>query len=512
MKKRELKLHPALLLFVLTIIIMVISSVGSILNLETTYYNVNAVTGELETQIVTINNLFNRTGIQYLVSSMLSNFTDFAPLGTLILGLMGVGVAYKSGFLNAFFKMVIKDKPKKLFTFLVVFLGVISSMFYEVGYVILIPVAAILFMNLGRHPSSGICAAFAGISFGYGANIVVNGLDNTLINYTQNATRILDQNYVVNLSGNIIFMIVATIFISYLGMVVTEKYVVPKLGRYTIAEDDGIDLEKELTKKEKKGVVISVLSTVLVMLIILYCIVPGLPFSGLFLYLQDSTYVAQLFGTNSYFNKGAVLIIAALLAFAGFIYGLRIKTIKTSKDLVDGANYYLKEFSSLLVLIFFAAQFCLIFKETNIGVFIVATLTELLDNLQLTGIVLIVFTFIIVVISTIFVPMASTKWAIMSPVVVPMFMQSSFTPEFAQAVFRAADSSIKGMSPLFTYFVILIGFLQIYNKKKRDSIGIIDAMSLMLPYTIAFSILWLLILVGFYIIGLPIGIGTGVML
>lgn len=512
MKKRELKLHPALLLFVLTIIIMVISSVGSILNLETTYYNVNAVTGGLETQVVTINNLFNRTGIQYLVSSMLSNFTDFAPLGTLILGLMGVGVAYKSGFLNAFFKMIIKDKPKKLFTFLVVFLGVLSSMFYEVGYVILIPIAAILFMNLGRHPSSGICAAFAGISFGYGANIVVNGLDNKLITYTQNATKILDQNYVVNLSGNIIFMIVATIFISYLGMVVTEKYVVPKLGRYTIPEDDDIDLEKELSKKEKKGVIISVLATILVCLIILYCIVPGLPFSGLFLYLEDSTYVAQLFGENSYFNKGAVLIIAALLAFAGFIYGLRIRTIKTSKDLVDGANYYLKEFSSLIVLIFFAAQFCLIFKETNIGVFIVATLTELLDNLQLTGIVLIVFTFIIILISTLFVPTALTKWAIMSPVVVPMFMQSSFTPEFAQAVFRAADSSIKGMSPMFTYFVILIGFLQIYNKKKRDSIGIIDAMSLMLPYSIAFSILWLLILIGFYIIGLPLGVATGVML
>ena len=512
MKKREMKLHPALLLFVLTIIIMVISSVGSILNLETTYYNVNSGTGQLETQIVTINNLFNRTGIQYLVSSMLSNFTDFAPLGTLILGLMGVGVAYKSGFLNAFFKMIIKDKPKKLFTFLVVFLGVISSMFYEVGYVILIPIAAILFMNLGRHPSSGICAAFAGISFGYGANIVVNGLDNKLVAYTQNATKILDQNYVVNLSGNIIFMIVATIFISYLGMVVTEKYVVPKLGRYTIPEDDDIDLEKELSKKEKKGVIISVLATILVCLVILYCIVPGLPFSGLFLYLEDSTYVAQLFGENSYFNKGAVLIISALLAFAGLIYGLRIRTIKTSKDLVDGANYYLKEFSSLIVLIFFAAQFCLIFKETNIGVFIVATLTELLDNLQLTGIVLIVFTFIIIVISTLFVPTASTKWAVMSPVVVPMFMQSSFTPEFAQAVFRAADSSIKGMSPLFTYFVILIGFLQIYNKKKRDSIGITDAMSLMLPYSIAFSILWLLILIGFYIIGLPLGVGTGVML
>jgi len=512
MKKREMKLHPALLLFILTIVIMVISSVGSILNLETSYYNVNPVSGELEAQIVTINNLFNRTGIQYLVSNMLSNFINFAPLGTLILGLMGVGVAYKSGFLNSFFKMIVKDKPRKLFTFLVVFIGVISSMFFEVGYVILIPIAAILFMNLGRHPASGICAAFAGISFGYGANVVVNGLDNTLITYTQNATKILDQNYVVSLSGNIIFMIVATFLISYLGMLVTEKYVVPKLGRYTVSEDDGIDLESELTKKEKKGVIVSVLATSLVCLLILYCIIPGLPFSGLFLNLKESTYVAQLFGAGSYFNQGAVLIFAALLAFAGFMYGLRVRTIKSSKDLMEGANYYLKGFSSLLVMIFFAAQFCLIFKETNIGVFIVASLTELLDNLQLTGFVLIIFSFLIVMVSSVFVPMASTKWAILSPVMVPMFMQSSFTPEFAQAVFRAADSSIKGITPLFTYFVLLIGFLQIYNSKKRDSIGLVDAISLMAPYSIAFSLLWLIILIAFYIIGLPLGFNAGVML
>lgn len=512
MKKKEVRLHPALLLFILTIIIMVVSSVGNILNLETTYYNVNSVTGDLETQVVTINNLFNRTGLQYLVSNMINNFINFAPLGTLIVGLMGVGVAYKSGFLNSFFKMVTKDKPRKLFTFLVVLLGVISSMFYEAAYVILIPLAAILFMNLGRHPSAGICAAFAGISFGYGANIVTNGVDNTLITYTQNATKILDQNYVVSLHGNIIFMIFATLLIAYLGMVVTEKYVVPKLGRYTIDEEDNIDLTTEVSKKEKKGVVMALLSTLIVVFILVYCITPGLPFSGLFLNLKEKTYVAQLFGDGSYFRQGSVLIFAVLLAFAGLIYGLRVKTIKNNKDIMNCMSYYLKGFSSLLVLIFFAAQFCLIFKETNIGVFIVVSLSEMLGNMQLTGIVLIIFTFIIIAISTFFVPALGTKWAILSPVIVPMFMQSSFTPEFSQAVFRAADSSVKGITPLFTYFVILIGFLQIYNSKKKDIITLTDAMSLMVPYTIAFSILWLLIIIGFYIIGLPLGLNTGVML
>ncbi len=512
MKKREFKLHPAIVFFILTIIVMVISSVGSILNLQTTYYNVNAVTGELETQVVMINNLFNRTGLQYLVSNMLSNFTTFAPLGTLIIGLMGVGVAYKSGFLNSFFKMIIKNKPKKLFTFLTILIGVISSMFFEASYVILLPVAAILFMNLGRHPSIGVSAAFAGITFGYGANILISGVDYTLLTYTQNATKILDQNYAVSLSGNLIFMIFATLLISYIGMIITEKYVVPKLGKYNLEEEEDIDLDAEVTKKEQKGVGVAILFAIVVGLIIIYCILPGLPFSGLFLNLKEKVYVAQLFGEGSYFRQGSVLIFSAMLGFAGLVYGMRVKTIKNNRDLMDCMSYYLKGFASLLILIFFAAQFVLIFKETNIGVFIVVSLSELVGNLQLTGIVLIILTFIIVAISSFFVPTLSTKWAILSPVVVPMFMQSSFTPEFAQAVFRAADSATKGVTPLFTYFVILLGFLQIYNSKRRDVITITDGMGLMLPYSVAFSILWLLIILAFYIIGLPLGFHTSVML
>ena len=243
-----------------------------------------------------------------------------------------------------------------------------------------------------------------------------------------------------------------------------------------------------------------------------YCIIKGLPFSGLLLDLTQNKYVDMLFGSGSYFYKGSVTIFSFLLIFSSLIYGIRVGTIKDNRDLVDGMSYYLKDVASLLVLIFFAAQFCMIFKETNIGLFIVASLSELLNEFQLTGLLLIVVTFIIVAICTFFIPMASTKWAILSPIVVPMFMQSSMTPEFAEAVFRAADSSIKGLTPIFSYFVILIGFLHIYNKRKNDVITITDAMSLMVPYTIAFTILWLIIILAFYIIGIPIGIGTGVML
>ena len=511
MKKKKIRLHPALVFLLLTICIMIISSIGGILNLEASYFVVNEATGDLTSQVVNINNLFNRTGIQYLISNMLNNFLNFAPLGNLIIGLLGVGASYKSGFLNSLFKMIGEKVPRRFLTFMTVFLGILFSMFYEVGYVILIPLSAIMFMNLGRHPSAGICASFSGITFGYGANIIINRLDSMLTNYSSKASMILDSSYSVNLYGNIIFTAVSMILIAYVGMIITERFIIPKLGKYYFDEEEPSQVG-EVSKRERKGVIISLGATSIAVLILVYCLIKGLPFSGLLLDLSQNKYVDMLFGEGSYFYQGSVTIFSFLLIFSSLIYGIRVGTIKDNRDLVDGMSYYLKDVASLLVLIFFASQFCLIFRETNIGIFIVASLSEVLNSFQVTGLFLVIITFFVVAICTFFVPMASTKWAMLSPVVVPLFMQSSMTPEFAEAVFRAADSSVKGLTPIFSYFVILIGFLHIYNKRKNDVITITDAMSLMVPYTIAFTILWLIIILAFYIIGIPIGLGTGVML
>ena len=235
---KNAKFHPALVFLILTIVVMIISSVGGILNIESNYYTVNTVSGDLESQVITINNLFNRTGIQYLISNFLPNFINFAPLGTFILGLMGVGVAYKSGILNTLNKVIARYLPRKTLTFLIVFLGVLFSMFPDVGYVIIIPMAAILFRDLGRHPSAGICAAFAGITFGSGANIIANSLDSSLLPYTKSATTILDITYKVNSNGNLIFMLISTILVSIVGAIVTERFIIPKLGKYNFSEEE----------------------------------------------------------------------------------------------------------------------------------------------------------------------------------------------------------------------------------------------------------------------------------
>lgn len=508
-KARRIKLHPVLVLLILILIIVIISGICDALGLQTSYYRVNAVTGKMESQLIEIDSIFNRTGIQYMVSNMLSNFVNFAPLGTLIVGLLGIGVAYKSGFLTTLFKLIKKNTSRKLITFIVIFISIVSSMFYDMAYVILIPISAILFISLKRHPSAGICAAFAGITFGYGANIAVNGLDSTLLAYTKSSALILDKSYQVSLNGNLFIMILSSILISYVGMIITEKYVIPKLGKYNFEEKEEVE---EITTKERKGLTLSLLSLLILTIITIYCIIPGLPFSGLFLYLKDATYTEQLFGANSYFNQGIVFIVSAYLMIVGLIYGIRVKTFKGNRDFVDSMGHYLTDISPILVLIFFASQFISIFKKSNIGIFIISSLAEILGNLEVTGILLIIISFVVVIISSIFVPVASTKWAILAPVLVPMYMTSSMTPEFATAVFRAADSSVKGITPLFTYFVILIGFLQIYNKKEKETITITDAISLMVPYTIAFTILWLLIILGFYIIGIPIGPGISTVL
>ena len=378
-KLNNVKIHPALVFFALTIIAMIISSIGGILNIEFNYFKVNTVSGDLEAQAKTIYNLFNRSGIQYLISNLLNNFTTFVPLGTIILGLMGVGVAYKSGFLHTLNKVLEKYLPKKSITFLIVLAGVIFSMFYDVGYVILIPMAAILYRDLGRHPSAGICAAFAGITFGNGAGLVANSLDSTLLPYTKAATTILDVTYKVNTNGNLFFQLVSTIIIAYVGALVTEKIIVPKLGKYNFDEEEILEKDKIPSTTEIKGLLIAIISIIVVLIPLIYCIIPGLPFSGLLLYLKDSNYVNQLFGSESYFYQGSVFIFSFLLMLAGLVYGIRVKTITNNRDFVDGMNYYLKDLSSLLVLIFFAAQFCLIFKKTDIGLYIVSNLVNRLS-------------------------------------------------------------------------------------------------------------------------------------
>ena len=236
-------------------------------------------------------------------------------------------------------------------------------------------------------------------------------------------------------------------------------------------------------------------------------LIPSLPFSGLLLDMSETTYLKQVFGENSYFQDGFTYVISLFFVITGITYGISTKSIKNDKDLINKCGEYLSNLGVLIALIFFASQFISVFRKTNIGPVLVALATKLISQLSFSGIPLILIVVILIAICNLFVTTPIGKWEIMAPVVVPMMMQSNISPQFAQFILRAADSMTKGITPLLAYFVIYIGYLNIYNSDK-ETITIKKAISYIMPYCLIIALSWLLIIIGWYLLGVPIGIGV----
>jgi aminobenzoyl-glutamate transport protein len=347
-----------------------------------------------------------------------------------------------------------------------------------------------------------MAAVFAGVTIGEGLNFFVGPTDQILAAYT-GAANIIDSGYETTIAGNWYFMIIATVIMTFVGAFVTENIIVPKLGRYT----DNEDFRKiEITDKEKKGLKYARISIIVLSALFLYTIIPGLPGSGILLDTTESSYINQLFGYNSYFATGAVFIISLIFLVAGISYGLGSNSVKNDKDIArmmasafDGMGYY-------IIIIFFASQCIAYLNYTNLGTIITVGLTKLLSGLTFSGIPLILLILIITMILNLLIPSSTVKWAIMAPVFVPMFMQLNLSPEFTQLIFRAGDSLTNSITPFLAYLTIFLAMAHKYNKKETTSIK--KTFSLMYPYSIAFGLIWLGLIIGWYLIGLPIGPGA----
>ena len=497
--KNNRKFNPAIIFIILSIITILLSGLLSWLNIEGTYVSTSE---EIQTKVLTINSLFNRTGIQYIVGNMASNFVLFSPLSMVIMGLMSIGILYKSNFLKAIFTAFIKRIPKKVITYILVLLGIISSFTTDAGYIFLLPLAAYIFILNNRNPLIGITATFSGIVFGNGANFLLAGTDASLITITRNATAMTYGNYTVDLYGGIIFMIVSSLILAYIGMLITEKILPNKFEKHELIEE-----EYELNNSEKRGLRFGLIAVGILILIVTYCIIPNLPFSGLFLDMSEVHYINQLFGSESFFTEGIVFIVSFISIIGSIFY---MKGSKKNKD----NNYFIKlmgssleGIGSIIILVFFASQFIAIFKETNIGPVIVAILGNLIESLEFSPIALIIVVFIVVIISTILLPSTINKWTILAPSVVSSFIEVNLTPEFSLLVYKAADSITRGVTPLLAYFVIYIGFLEIFKDKNTHTISFKRTLGLLLPYSLLMGITWFILIMAFYLVGIPIGIG-----
>ena len=520
-KFKKIYLHPITTYILLCIVVVILSGILSLLDFQTTYNIVDSSSMQLTQVSETVVNLFSFDGLKYIVSNATRNFMSFTPLSMYLVAAIGLAVCEASGFLDVLFKKIFSKLNNKVITFLIIFLATFSSLINEIGYVILIPLAAIIFKAKKRNPMAGVCAAFAGVAFGYGTSLFIGSLEVSLIPYTTTAARLLDSTYHVSLLSNLFIMIASTFVLSIVGTVVIENVIVPGLVRYREKKSldetteleiiDDLDEEQSALSndyKERRGFRWASITGIIFILLFIYSVIPGLPFSGLLLDIGEDTYLKQIFGDNSYFQDGFSFMISLLFLLCGLAYGFGSKKFRNDKDVIESTNSSIKQIGNMMLLLFVASQFIAILKRTNIGTVVTGILANALSSFSFGGIPFLIIAVILIAISDLILTGAQAKWIIFAPVMVPVLMKTNISPQFAQFVLRATDSMTNGITPVYAFFVFLVGYLNIYNMRSEHPVTIGEAIRLMMPYFVIISVTWLLLLIGWYIIGLPIGPGV----
>jgi len=486
--------HPVALFAIFALAIVVISAVCAALGVSATGNLVS--NGELKETTVTAVSLLTKEGLAYMFTSAVNNFTTYAPLGMVLVAMLGVGVAEQSGMINSLLKNVVRVTPKQMLTPVIVFLGIMSNVASDAGYVILIPLGAMMFRACGRHPIAGLAAAFAGVSGGFSANLVVGTLDPLLAGISEAAAVMVDSAYKVQVMGNYFFMCASTVLLTILGTIITDKVVEPRLGTYS-GELEGEEDESliTVTSTEKKGLRnAGIAALVFVALIVAACV----PADSFFRNAEG-----QLLGNTPLVNS-IVVLIALLFFIPGVAYGLSVGTFKDNKDVCNAMSKAMSSMGSFLALAFVSAQFIKYFEYTKLGTIIALSGAAFLKSINIGLIPLAVIFVIFSAFMNLFMGSASAKWNILAPVFVPMFMLMGYSPELCQLIYRIGDSCTNIITPMMTYYAEIIIFAQRYDK--QAGIGTITAT--MLPYSVCFLICWTIFMIIWLATGLPIGIAT----
>jgi aminobenzoyl-glutamate transport protein len=478
--------HPAALFGIFALLVLVLSSVFHALGASA----VHPVTGENFEAI----NLLARDGIHLILNEMVRNFTGFAPLGIVLVAMLGIGIAEGSGLIGALIRLLIISSPRRILTFVIVLAGILSNMASDLGYVLLIPLAGVIFHSVGRHPVAGMAAAFAGVSGGFSANLLIGTIDPLLAGLSEEAAHIIDPSYSVNPTANYYFMVVSTFIIAFSGTWVTEKIVVPRLGEYK----GEVPKEKieHLTRPEKKGLLYATVVILLLLALIALALLPG---SGMLRGMDGSLLKSPLL-------TGFIAVLFFIAALPGITYGIVIKRYKSDRDVIRDMETNMKALAAYIVLVFFAAQFVYYFKWSNLGIIIAIKGAGILSASGLGMIPLMILFIILSASLNMLMGSASAKWALLAPIFIPMFMLMGYTPELSQVVYRIGDSVTNIISPMMSFFALIIVFFEKYDKKA----GIGTLIATMLPYTIVFFIVWVFLLVVWVLLGWPLGPGAGI--
>lgn len=490
--------HPITLFAIFTLAIIFISALCAWLGVSATGEIIDPQTLEHKEQTVTAISLLNKDGIVYMLTSAVKNFTDFAPLGVVLVTMLGVGCAEGSGFLGAFLKKMVTITPRFIVTPMLVFLGVMSNVATDIGYVILIPVGALVFMAYDRHPLAGLAAAFSGVSGGFSANLLIGALDPLLAGISTEAAQIIDGNYEVLATSNWFFMIASTVVIVIIGTLVTDKIVEPRLGKFEAAHEH--EQLTRLTPREGKALKISGL---VLLLLTVGLVVACIPAGSLFRNPATGSLT-----TGSPLIGGMILLLALLFFIPSVIYGRMSGVYKGEKDVCGQLEKNMSMMGSYIALVFIASQFINYFNYSKLGTVLAISGADLLKSSGISGPVLMIIFVVFVSLLNLLMGSASAKWTILAPVFVPMFMLLGYSPELTQMAYRIGDSCTNLITPLMSYFAMVVVFARKYDEKA----GIGTLIATMIPYSICFLIGWSVLLVIWMVLGLPLGPGAPIMM
>lgn len=452
--------------------------------------------GTLETSIVTINNAISKDGIKYILNNTILNFQMMEPLVYLIISLIAVSILETSGLLKHLL-VPFKKMKFRYITFLTLLFGILSTFLGDYCYVLLLPLIGVIYKYLGRDSSLGVITMFIGITVGYSSGIFMNYQGYLLGMMTESAASSIDSSFKFDVWSNFYIMIVSTIIICILGTILIEKKLAKKYKRNE--DTDNLVITK-------KAFIPSLIIGMLLIGFFTYAIIPGLPLSGMLLKSDSKYYIDSLMGEGAPLSNSLLLLILAIILICSFIYGKISRNIKRS----DYKYCMTKAFDNtgyIFVLMFFASVLLGVLDWTNISTVFATNIIDFVGSLQFSGIALVFIVFIAIVLMSILIPSALTKWNLASPVFVPLLMRSNINPAFTGYLFMAADAVGKCLSPIYIYLIIMIGFL--YKNDKNDN-NIFGTMKHMMPILWLLMLSLLVIVLGWFLIGFPIGFGASI--
>ena len=450
----------------------------------------------LEMSLVSVNNIISLDGIKYILSSTLTNFRLIEPLALIIISLIAASIAEKSGLIKHL-SQPLKNIKTPVITLFTLAICSVMTFFGDYAFIFILPLIGIVYKYIGRNPMLGIVTAFIGIICSYGTGIIYNYNTFFLGTITQLSASIeVDPNFTYDVLSCMYIMIVSTLIVVVLGTAIINKYLVPRFKKIQI-EDDGLVISN-------KALWITNIASLFILASIVFMILPG----GILLDNSKTTYIAKLLSDTAPFKDALIFIVLIGVMICGGIYGFISGNIKNRLDYNVGLYKSFENCGYIFVLMFFASVMYGVLSYTNIGTVIAAKLIGITSSLKFSGNLLIAVLFIFVIFMSILIPNTFTKWNMTAPLIVPLFMRANISPEFTQFIYSIADGIGKSISPFFIYFVIMLGLLQKYNDGDKKEITIFGTIKLILPSILLLALVWLVVIISWNIIGIPLGINT----